>query len=83
MVAEKQTAFLEASMAMAAQMLIANQSFALMMMRAFWSPVLGKRIQWPVTAFQGAALGVLAKGLAPIHRTARANSRRLARTKLL
>jgi hypothetical protein len=31
---------------------------------------------------QSAALGVLGKGLAPIHRKAVANARRLARTKL-
>jgi hypothetical protein len=84
MVAEKQTAFAEAWQAMAVQSVRANQALATSLLRSFWSPTLkGKPSAGMVAAqVQSAALGVLGKGLAPIHRKAVANARRLARTKL-
>ena len=83
MVSEKQSAFLKAGTAMMVQTVIANQSLALAMTRAFWSPIFGRPGKSIVADFQSAALGVLVKGLVPIHRTPIANSTRLASTPLL
>jgi hypothetical protein len=84
MVDEKKTAFAEAWQAMALQSVRANQALATSLFRSFWSPSLkGKPSPGKVAAqVQSAALGVFGKGLAPIHRKAVANARRLARTKL-
>lgn len=86
MVAEKKTAFAEAWQAMAIQSVRANQALATSLFRSFWScsPSLkGKPSAGKVAAqVQSAALGVFGKGLAPMHRKAVANARRLARTKL-
>lgn len=84
MVAEKGAAFTQAWRAMATQAVLANQALATSFLRSFWSP---RRRGKPTLAamfgqVQGAALGVLGKGLAPVHRTAVANARRLARTTL-
>jgi hypothetical protein len=84
MVAEKQSAFHESWVAMAAQAVLAQQALTLSFASAFWAPArrqpaaaaaLGRQVQ-------GAALGIIGKGLAPIHRKAVANAKRLARTKL-
>ena len=80
MVAEKNKAFTMAWQAMAAQTVVANQALAASFMRSFWSPP-----QMPMHAIsqvQNAALGVLGKGMAPVHRKAVANARRLAKTSL-
>lgn len=84
MVAEKKTAFAEAWQAMAIQSVRANQALATSLFRSLWSPSLkGKPSAGKVAVqVQSAALGVFGKGLAPIHRKAVANARRLARTKL-
>lgn len=84
MVAEKQTAFAEAWQAMAAQSLHANQALAASMLRSAWSPTAdGAPTPGEVAAqWHDAALGVLGKGLEPVHRKAVANAKRLARTKL-
>jgi hypothetical protein len=84
MMAEKKTAFAEAWQAMALQSVRANQALATSLLRSFWSPShKGKPSAGKVAAqVQSAALGVFGKGLAPIHRKAVANARRLARTKL-
>jgi hypothetical protein len=84
MMAEKKTAFAEAWQAMALQSVRANQALATSLLRSFWSPShKGKPSAGTVAAqVQSAALGVFGKGLAPIHRKAVANARRLARTKL-
>ncbi len=84
MVAEKKTAFAEAWQAMATQSVRANQALATSIFRSVWSPSSKGK---PTTdqlfsQLQTAALGVLSKGLAPVHRKAVANARRLARTKL-
>jgi hypothetical protein len=70
MCSEKTTAFSRAWSAM-----------GLAAMRSFWSPSLisGK----PASArMQNVALNILGKGMAPVHRTAVANAKRLARTRL-
>ncbi|GAC1537217.1 MAG: hypothetical protein NVS2B4_17470 [Ramlibacter sp.] len=80
MVAEKNTAFASSWQAMAAQAVVANQALASSFMRSFWSPP-----QMPMhtlTQVQNAALGVLGKGMAPVHRKAVANAKRLAKTRL-
>lgn len=84
MVAEKNTAFAESWQAMAMQSVRAHQALAATLFRSIWFPAL----QRPPTAgkvvaqLQREALGVFGKGLAPVHRKAVANARRLARTKL-
>lgn len=84
MVDEKNSAFTEAFAAMAAQAVRVNQAFAASLFRSFWPPSLRKGPSPTALAaqLQGAALGVLAKGIVPVHRKAVANAKRLARTKL-
>jgi hypothetical protein len=83
MVDEKKVAFTEAVVAMAAQTARANQALAMSMLRSFWFPSLRRPSPVALAAqWQGAALGVLAKGMAPVHRKAVANAKRLAKTKL-
>ena len=85
MVAEKNAAFAESWHAMALQAARANQALAMSMAHSFWSATLwGKRpsAHAVATQMQNAALGVLGKGLAPVHRKAVANAKRLAKTKL-
>jgi hypothetical protein len=81
MSAEKTAAFNESWNAMAVQAMRANQALAVSMLRSLWMP--GKASASAVTTqLQNAALGVLGKGVAPVHRKAVANAKRLARTKL-
>ena len=84
MVAEKGESFVQAWQAMAMQTVLANQAMAASFALSFWSlSPRGKITPVKVAAqLQGAALGVLDKGLAPVHRKATANAKRLARTKL-
>jgi len=84
MVAEKKTAFAEAWQVMAVQSVRANQTLAASFFRSMWSPGgWGNASAGKMAAqVQGAALGVLEKGMAPVHRKAVANAKRLARTKL-
>ena len=84
MVAEKNTAFAESWKAMATQAALANQALAASFFHSFLSAARGKRPSAAATASQlhKAALGVLGKGLAPVHRKAVANAKRLSRTKL-
>ncbi len=84
MVAEKNAAFAQSWQAMASQAVLANQALATSMLRTIWSPT-----SWgkPAAAklmnqAQGATLGILSKGLSPVHRKAVANAKRLGRTKL-
>ena len=83
MVAEKRVAFAQAWQAMATQTVLAGQAMAWSFARSFWSaPGRGKITPAKVAAqLQGAALGVLGKGLAPVHRKATANAKRLGRSK--
>jgi len=84
MVAEKNAAFAESWKAMAAQAALANQALAASFFQSFLSAARGKKPSAAATANQlhKAALGVVGKGLAPVHRKAVANAKRLSRTKL-
>jgi hypothetical protein len=85
MFAEKNSAFSESWKAMAQQALRSNQALTMSLARSFWTPPSLRRkaagsalaVQW-----NNAALDVFGKGLAPVHRKATANAKRLARTKL-
>ncbi|MEO8133297.1 MAG: polyhydroxyalkanoate granule-associated phasin [Betaproteobacteria bacterium] len=84
MVHEKSAAFRESWQAMAAQAALANQALAASFVRSLLSAARGKKPSAAASAAQlrKAALGVLGKGLAPVHRKAVANAKRLSRTKL-
>jgi hypothetical protein len=84
MIAEKQTAFTQAIQAMATQTLRANQSLAASFLRSMWSANFWGNPSGAKAATQvrNAALGILDKGMAPVHRKAVANAKRLARTRL-
>ena len=84
MVAEKNAAFGESWNAMTVQAALANQALAASFMKTVVAAARGKRPSLPTAAAQlhRAALGVVAKGLAPVHRKAVANAKRLGRTKL-
>lgn len=83
MVAEKNTAFMASWQAMAAQAMVANQAFAATLLRSMWtSPWRAPTPVAAITQMQHAALGVLGKGMAPVHRKAVANAKRLSRTSL-
>lgn len=81
--AEKVAAFGESWVAMGAQMVKAQQAMTLSMVRAwsnpwtFGAPALMQGSQ----DLQRAALGVLGSGLAPVHKVAVANARRLGAMK--
>ena len=81
--AEKASAFAESWNAMALQTMRANQALMANWVRAIASPWTTRSA--PMRAakqLQSAALGVLAKGVVPVHRKAKANAKRLAGTKL-
>jgi hypothetical protein len=84
MVKEKEAAFAQAWAAMATQSVRANQALATSLFRSVWSLSPRRKPSPGAVAlqFQSAALGILGKGSAPVHRKAVANARRLARTKL-
>ena len=83
MFAEKKLAFGQSWNAMAAQTVRANQALALSIFTSFWSPT-GRKASASAVAsqIQRAAVGVLTKGVAPVHRKAVANAKRLASAKL-
>ncbi|MFL6564423.1 MAG: polyhydroxyalkanoate granule-associated phasin [Burkholderiales bacterium] len=70
---EKVLAFWESMNAMGMEMAKAQQHYALLAMRQWWSPWLSP---WSAAA---SAARVLDKGLGPVHRRASANARRLRR----
>lgn len=84
MVAEKSAAFTESWSAMATEALLANQALAGGMLRSLLSGAGGRRSSAASAAaqLQRSALGILVKGVTPVHRKAVANAKRLARTKL-
>ncbi len=84
MVAEKNAAFSAAWTAMAWQTAVAQQTLAASFLTSMLSAGRGRRPSAAAAATQwhNAAVGVLGKGLAPVHRQAVANARRLAKTKL-
>ena len=73
---EKTAAFTEASVALWWQTALAQQQLALLLMAAETTPVSILR------AFVHAGAQVLGHGLAPVHRQAMANARRLGQTRL-
>lgn len=81
---EKALALGESWMAMFAEAARVNQQIALSMMRAFWFPWLSPlpTLAQGSARLQKAALGVLGKGIGPVHRRATGNARRLGRLKL-
>jgi hypothetical protein len=86
MVAEKHDAFGESWQAMAWQALHSHQSFATAWARAAMTPFASRRKSATSalalqTQMQQAALAIFGKGLAPVHRRAVANAKRLGRTK--
>jgi hypothetical protein len=83
MVKEKEIGFSESWSAMATQAAFANQALALSLFKSFWSPTRRKVTAGAVASkVQRATVGVLSKGVEPVHRKAVANAKRLARTKL-
>jgi hypothetical protein len=85
---EKGDAFRESWAAMAVQAVRSNQALASTMFRTFWASALtGKVSTRNATAvanqFQNAALDIMSKGFAPVHQRAVANSKRLAKTRLM
>ena len=82
---EKKQAFTESWLAMATQTLLANQALANTAWRSWCYPWLdgGATPGDMATQMQNAGMGVINKALAPVHRTAMANARRLAKTPLL
>jgi len=83
MVAEKSRAFGESWNAMFFHGVRVNQALATSMIRSFWSPSATRNAspRAAIATFQAASLGMLDKALAPVHRKAVANARRLVRTK--
>lgn len=80
MSAEKTAAFTESWNAMNRQAIRANHALAMSFFRSFWKG--GPSANAVAAQMHSAALGVLGKGIAPVHRKAVANAKRLARTKL-
>ena len=81
--AEKTTAFWESWTAMGAETLRMQTALATSLMgAAFMPPALaGTRAARAMATLQGEQLGLLGKGLAPVHRKAVANAKRLGRVK--
>jgi hypothetical protein len=78
--AEKVAAFTEAWLAMGAAAWQANAMLSMSMWRAAWTPwTAGPASSRMLGRWQGAMLGAFDKGVAPVHRTATANARRLSR----
>lgn len=84
MVQEKQQAFSQAWQAMAVQTLRAQQQLGLSFLQQLGQPMRWRAGLAPpgLAQLQRAALGILGQGLAPVHRKAVANAKRLARTRL-
>ena len=83
MLHEKHAAFARAWGDMAMHSFQANQAFAASMVPFFLTPFSYTRAAALAAAHvQDATIGVLNKGLAPIHRKAILNARRLAKTRL-
>jgi hypothetical protein len=84
MVDEKHQAFSESWLAMAAQAMEANQALTTTAWRTLCYPWLGGGATPGAMASQmhEAGMGVIHKGLAPVHRETMANAKRLAKTPL-
>lgn len=77
---EKAAAFMESWNAMAVHAIRANQALASSFLRACSAPLGPHSTQALATQMQNVALAMFGKGMAPLHRVAVANARRLART---
>ena len=79
MSSEKKLAFMQSGQAMAWQALRFQQSFMLSWFKAVWMPWLGYRMTPSSIAnlMRNGALEMAMKGMAPVHRTAVANAKRL------
>lgn len=79
MTSEKTLAFMESWNAMALQIIRTQQSFMLSWATSVWMPWLGPRITATslIRQMQDAAVGLALSGMAPVHRAAVANARRL------
>lgn len=83
MVAEKKDAFADSWRAMSTQSAKSQQAFAASFFQSLLSMSRGGKPSAASAAqLQRAALEVLGKGLAPVHRKAVANAKRLGRTKI-
>jgi len=82
MINEKTTAFAHAWGNLTLQAFRANQAIATSMLHSFFTPFSNKTAPPSVVQMQNATLDVLSKGLAPIHRKAVSNAKRLAKTRL-
>jgi hypothetical protein len=84
MVDEKRAAFTQAWLGMGSEWLRIYQSLALQFVRMAWSPwTWGWTTPGSLAAqTRNAVLGVLGTGMAPVHRKAVANAKRLSRTRL-
>jgi len=82
MVAEKNHAYFESWRAMGVAAFRANQTWATSALASFWSTALSARPSPSARRLHSVALEVLGEGLAPVHRKAVANAKRLGRTKL-
>lgn len=81
--AEKLTAFQASWQAMGLQMWLAQQQMAQAWWRALWTPwTLARPTGAMLGQWQSQGLRTLHKGLAPVHRAAVANARRLQQTPL-
>jgi hypothetical protein len=80
--AEKTDAFNESWNAMATRAIHANQALATSFILSCWSPLGMTTPTELASQLNHAALGVLGEGMAPVHKKALANAKRLARTKL-
>ena len=85
MVEEKKQAFTESWLAMTTQTLLAHQAIATTAWRSLCFPWLGGGATPAALAsqMQNASFRVIHKAMAPVHRTAMANARRLSKTPLL
>jgi hypothetical protein len=85
MVDEKKQAFTESWLAMTTQSLLANQALLTTAWNTLYHPWLGGGATpgAMATQMQNAGFGVINKAMAPVHRTAMANAKRLAKTPLL
>jgi hypothetical protein len=83
MMVEKQVAFAQAWLAMASEMWLAQQQLLMSCAPLWWRPaLLLRRVPRKLVRQIGhAALSVAAGGIAPIHRTAVGNVRRLSRVR--
>jgi hypothetical protein len=78
--AEKAAALAESWNAMAVQAFWANQQLAISYMQSLWFPWLRPKSS-ATRQLSNAALGILGKGMAPIHRRAVGNAKRLGRAR--